>query len=87
MTGRRSSPGFALLMKARADDRRLFNDPPKLNVLSLQDSKQGPGRLPNSPPTLAPFGLQTRAFQGAARQPSNTLRHSAHLSRFLKELK
>lgn len=30
---------FALLMKARSDDRRLFNDPPKLNVLSLQDSK------------------------------------------------
>lgn len=31
--------GFALLMKARADDRRLFVDPPKLNVLSLQESK------------------------------------------------
>lgn len=30
---------FALLMKARADDRRLFNDPPKLNILNLQDSK------------------------------------------------
>lgn len=30
--------GFALLMKARADDRRLFSDPPKLNVLSLQSS-------------------------------------------------
>lgn len=29
---------FALLMKARADDRRLFSDPPKLNVLSLQSS-------------------------------------------------
>ena len=31
--------GFALLMKARADDRRLFSDPPKLNVLSLRESK------------------------------------------------
>lgn len=31
--------GFALLMKARADDRRLFNEPPRLNVLSLQESK------------------------------------------------
>ena len=31
--------GFALLMKARADDRRLFETPLKLNVLSLQDSK------------------------------------------------
>jgi type II restriction/modification system DNA methylase subunit YeeA len=39
--------GFALLMKARADDRRLFTTtddvgvlrPPKLNVLSLQESK------------------------------------------------
>lgn len=31
--------GFALLMKARADDRRLFDSPPKLNVLSLQESR------------------------------------------------
>lgn len=31
--------GFALLMKARADDRRLFSEPVKLNVLSLQGSK------------------------------------------------
>ena len=39
--------GFALFMKARADDRRLFTatdeagnlQPPKLNVLSLQESK------------------------------------------------
>jgi type II restriction/modification system DNA methylase subunit YeeA len=31
--------GFALLMKARADDRRLLENPPKLNVSSLQESK------------------------------------------------
>jgi type II restriction/modification system DNA methylase subunit YeeA len=31
--------GFALLMKARADDRRLFNEPINLNVLALQESK------------------------------------------------
>ena len=31
--------GFALLMKARADDRRLLDDPPVLNVLSLQESE------------------------------------------------
>ncbi|MBK1646573.1 hypothetical protein CKO25_18375 [Thiocapsa imhoffii] len=31
--------GFALLMKARADDRRLLDQAPKLNVLSLQESK------------------------------------------------
>lgn len=31
--------GFALLMKARADDRRLFSEPVRLNVLSLQESK------------------------------------------------
>jgi type II restriction/modification system DNA methylase subunit YeeA len=30
--------GFALMMKARADDRRLFNESIKLNVLSLQES-------------------------------------------------
>jgi len=31
--------GFALLMKARADDRRLLDNPPKLNVSALQESK------------------------------------------------
>ena len=31
--------GFALLMKARADDRRLFNEPIQLKVLALQESK------------------------------------------------
>jgi type II restriction/modification system DNA methylase subunit YeeA len=47
---------FALLMKARADDRRLFIDPPKLNVLSLQESK---GLDADELAThLAPFGLQ-----------------------------
>ncbi|MCO8109441.1 BREX-1 system adenine-specific DNA-methyltransferase PglX [Acinetobacter indicus] len=34
---------FALLMKAREDDRRLFSNPPKLNVIALQDSQ--PERL------------------------------------------
>ncbi len=31
--------GFALLMKARADDRRILQEPLKLNVISLQESK------------------------------------------------
>ncbi|ASF46372.1 BREX-1 system adenine-specific DNA-methyltransferase PglX [Methylovulum psychrotolerans] len=30
--------GFALLMKARADDRRLLDNPPQLNVLAIQAS-------------------------------------------------
>jgi type II restriction/modification system DNA methylase subunit YeeA len=30
--------GFALMMKARADDRRLFDDTIKLNVMALQES-------------------------------------------------
>lgn len=33
--------GFALLMKARADDRRLFGQPVTLNVLALQETKEG----------------------------------------------
>lgn len=33
--------GFALLMKARADDRRLLDNALKLNVLALQQSKAG----------------------------------------------
>jgi hypothetical protein len=52
---------FALLMKARADDRRLFNDPPKLNVLSLQESG---GLDVNELAThLGPFGLQRSALK------------------------
>ncbi|MFX6144926.1 hypothetical protein NLHDIDDJ_01297 [Acinetobacter baumannii] len=34
---------FALVMKAREDDRRLFSIPPKLNIIALQDSE--PERL------------------------------------------
>ncbi|QQN89707.1 BREX-1 system adenine-specific DNA-methyltransferase PglX (plasmid) [Acinetobacter variabilis] len=34
---------FALLMKAREDDRRLFSNPPKLNIIALQESQ--PKRL------------------------------------------
>lgn len=56
--------GFALLMKARADDRRLFTatdeagnlQPPKLNVLSLQESK-GLG-VEELATHLAPFQVQ-----------------------------
>ncbi|MBT9100253.1 BREX-1 system adenine-specific DNA-methyltransferase PglX [Methylovulum psychrotolerans] len=32
--------GFALLMKARADDRRLLDNPPQLNILAIQASNQ-----------------------------------------------
>ncbi|MCF7988403.1 MAG: BREX-1 system adenine-specific DNA-methyltransferase PglX [Methylovulum sp.] len=31
---------FALMMKARADDRRIFANPPKLNILSLQSTEK-----------------------------------------------
>jgi type II restriction/modification system DNA methylase subunit YeeA len=56
--------GFALLMKARADDRRLFTatddagnlQPPKLNVLSLQESKSL--SVDELATHLAPFQLQ-----------------------------
>jgi len=56
--------GFALLMKARADDRRLFTatddagnlQPPKLNVLSLQESKGL--SVDEIATSLAPFQVQ-----------------------------
>jgi type II restriction/modification system DNA methylase subunit YeeA len=32
--------GFALLMKARADDRSLLRDPPRVNVLAIKDSHE-----------------------------------------------
>ncbi len=47
--------GFALLMKARADDRRLLDAPPKLNVLSMQESKGLD--LDELSRSLQPFGV------------------------------
>ncbi|MCU4421692.1 BREX-1 system adenine-specific DNA-methyltransferase PglX [Acinetobacter lwoffii] len=47
---------FALLMKAREDDRRLFNNPPKLNIIALRDSQ--PERLDAFSQDLASTGLE-----------------------------
>lgn len=47
---------FALLMKAREDDRRLFSDPPRLNIIALQDSK--PQRLEAFSQDLANTNLE-----------------------------
>ena len=46
---------FALLMKAREDDRRLFSNPPKLNIVALQDSQ--PERLDAFSQELASTGI------------------------------
>ena len=46
---------FALLMKAREDDRRLFSNPPKLNIIALQDSQ--PERLDAFSQDLANTGI------------------------------
>lgn len=47
---------FALLMKAREDDRRLFSNPPKLNIIALQDSQ--PERLEAFSQDLANTSLE-----------------------------
>jgi len=52
---------FALLMKARADDRRLFMAPPKLNVLSMQESAGLD--LAEIARCLADFGVQRTAIK------------------------
>lgn len=46
---------FALLMKAREDDRRLFSNPPKLNIIALQGSQ--PERLDALSQDLANTGI------------------------------
>ncbi|MCL5769413.1 BREX-1 system adenine-specific DNA-methyltransferase PglX [Acinetobacter sp. ANC5681] len=46
---------FVLLMKAREDDRRLFSNPPKLNIIALQDSQ--PERLDAFSQDLASTGI------------------------------
>ena len=48
--------GFALMMKARTDDRRLLDSPIKLNVLSLQESKGL--ELDEFDSHLKPFGIR-----------------------------
>lgn len=62
--------GFALMMKARADDRRLLEEPIALNVLSLQESKG----LPQSEiaVALAPYGVSAEVIKALL----NTFEHA-----------
>lgn len=50
--------GFALMMKARADDRRLFERGVKLNVMALVDSAGFDAEVLASGVKLADYGLQ-----------------------------
>ena len=50
--------GFALLMKGRADDRRLFERGVKLNVMALQDSTYFDPKLITNGVNLSEFGLK-----------------------------
>ena len=52
--------GFALMMKARADDRRLLESPINLNVLSLKESKGL--ELDEFDSHLKPFGISRALF-------------------------
>ena len=52
---------FALLMKAREDDRRLFSNPPKLNIIALKDSQ--PERLEAFSQDLASTGIAQADLQ------------------------
>lgn len=61
---------FALLMKARADDRRLFDNTPSLNVLSLQESKGL--ELNEFASHLVPFGIQ----HGTLKELLDTFEHA-----------
>lgn len=62
--------GFALLMKARADDRRLLDPAPKLNVLALQESKGL--NLDELATQLGPFGIQ----RGSIKALLDTFAHA-----------
>jgi type II restriction/modification system DNA methylase subunit YeeA len=53
--------GFALMMKARADDRRLLEEPIALNVLSLQESKGLPQE--EIAVALAPYGVSAEVVK------------------------
>ena len=62
---------FALLMKAREDDRRLFSNPPKLNIIALQDSQ--PERLEAFSQDLASTGIA----QADLKELLNLFEHSS----------
>ena len=49
--------GFALMMKGRADDRRLFERGVKLNVMALEDSSGFDAEVVSQGFNLEPFGL------------------------------
>jgi hypothetical protein len=51
---------FALIMKARADDRRVLVDPPKIQIVALQDSKWL--NLDELAIRLKPFGIKREAL-------------------------
>lgn len=51
--------GFALLMKARADDRRVLSDAPKLNIIALVESDSV--SAPEAATTLAAYGAPSWA--------------------------
>jgi hypothetical protein len=53
--------GFALLMKARADDRRLFSGPLAINVISLRESKGL--SLDEISAALFPYGVNRRTIE------------------------
>ncbi|WP_180045994.1 BREX-1 system adenine-specific DNA-methyltransferase PglX [Acinetobacter sp. YH12117] len=52
---------FALLMKAREDDRTLLRNPPKLNILALQNSQ--PNRVEQLAQDLSQFDIRLEEVQ------------------------
>lgn len=59
--------GFSLMMKGRADDRRLFEQPVNLNVLAIVDSTNFNAELLLQDMTLSDFGLRPSDLAELAR--------------------
>ena len=66
--------GFALMMKARADDRRLFERGVTLNVMALVDSAGFDAERLAQGVNLADYGLQAGGPHGAEAAVSSTRR-------------
>lgn len=67
--------GFALLMKARADDRRLLDNPPQLNVLALHESSALD--VNESANHLSPYGVSESEIHQIARLFSAAKTHGS----------
>lgn len=79
--------GFALMMKGRADDRRLFERTVKLNVMALIDSTGLDAEHLTHGVNLADYGIETKDIRGLKQlfERATTFGSLIHVPEYLAE--